>query len=130
MLYYAQTIVKPENRILELPGKEAAHALVRLVEPGVRIAVRLRPDPDFPVDVPLPGGILHSQRSAGRHQHRARPGPGAGLLRPLLDFFHSPALDLDKLPRAWCALLFRLGPGILRVNGRPVLVGDGIKVAK
>src|SRR6266508_7036570 len=26
----------------------------------------------------------------------------------LLDFFHSPALDLDKLTRAWCALLFRL----------------------
>ena len=48
----------------------------------------------------------------------------------LLDFFHSPALDLDKLTRAWCALLFRLDPGILRVNGRPVLVGDGIKVAK
>jgi hypothetical protein len=48
----------------------------------------------------------------------------------LLDFFHSPALDLDNLTRAWCALVFRLGPGILRVNGRPVLVGDGIKVAK
>ena len=48
----------------------------------------------------------------------------------LLDFFHSPALDLDKLTRAWCALLFRLDPGILRIDGRPVLVGDGIKVAK
>ena len=48
----------------------------------------------------------------------------------LLDFFHSPALDLDKLTRAWCALVFRAHPGILRVNGRPVLVGDGIKVAK
>jgi DDE superfamily endonuclease len=48
----------------------------------------------------------------------------------LLDFFHSSALDLDKLTRAWCALLFRLDPGILRVNGKPVLVGDGIKVAK
>jgi DDE superfamily endonuclease len=48
----------------------------------------------------------------------------------LLDFFHSPALDLDTLTHAWCALLFRLDPGILRVNGRPVLVGDGIKVAK
>jgi len=48
----------------------------------------------------------------------------------LLDFFHSPALDLDKLTRAWCALVFRLHPGILRVNGRSVLVGDGIKVAK
>ena len=48
----------------------------------------------------------------------------------LLDLFHSPALDLDKLTRAWCALVFRLDSSILRVNGRPVLVGDGIKVAK
>jgi len=48
----------------------------------------------------------------------------------LLDLFHSPALNLDKLTRAWCALVFRLHPSILRVNGRPVLVGDGIKVAK
>ena len=48
----------------------------------------------------------------------------------LLDFFHSSALDLYELTRAWCALVFRLDPGILRVNGRPVLVGDGIKVAK
>ena len=48
----------------------------------------------------------------------------------LLDLFHSSALDLTKLTCAWCALLFRLDPGILRVNGRPVLVGDGIKVAK
>jgi hypothetical protein len=48
----------------------------------------------------------------------------------LLDFFHSSALDLNKLTCAWCALVFRLDPGILRVNGKPVLVGDGIKVAK
>jgi hypothetical protein len=48
----------------------------------------------------------------------------------LLDFFHSPALDLNKLTRTWCALIFRLHPGILRVNGRAVLVGDGLKVAK
>ena len=48
----------------------------------------------------------------------------------LLDFFHSPALNLNKLTRAWCALVFRAHPGILRVNGRPVLAGDGIKVAK
>ena len=48
----------------------------------------------------------------------------------LLDLVHSPALDLNKLTRAWCGLVFRAHPGILRVNGRPVLVGDGIKVAK
>jgi hypothetical protein len=48
----------------------------------------------------------------------------------LLDFFHSPALDLARLTRVWRDLVFRAHPGILRVNGRPVLVGDGIKVAK
>jgi len=48
----------------------------------------------------------------------------------ILDLFHSPALDLDKLTRAWRGLVFRLHPDILRVNGRSVLVGDGIKVAK
>jgi len=48
----------------------------------------------------------------------------------LLDFFHSPALKLDKLTRVWCDLVFRIHPGILRVNGRPVLVGDGIKIPK
>jgi len=48
----------------------------------------------------------------------------------LLDFFHSAALDLAKLTRVWCDLVFRVHPGILRVNGRPVLVGDGIKIAK
>ena len=48
----------------------------------------------------------------------------------LLDFFHSPALDLNKLTSAWCALVFRVHPAILRINGMPVLAGDGIKVAK
>ena len=48
----------------------------------------------------------------------------------LLDFLHSSGLDLNKLTQAWCALLFRLHPGILRINGRVVLAGDGLKVAK
>jgi len=48
----------------------------------------------------------------------------------LLAFFHSPALDLSKLTRLWCDLVFRVHPGIVRVNSRPVLIGDGIKVAK
>lgn len=56
-------------------------------------------------------------------------------LRPLcydrlLDFFHSPALDLQKLTHSWRCLVFRSLPGILRCNGRPVIVGDGIKVPK
>ena len=48
----------------------------------------------------------------------------------LLDFFHSSALDLDQLTRLWCSLVFKANPGILRVRGKPVLVGDGIKVPK
>jgi hypothetical protein len=48
----------------------------------------------------------------------------------LLDFFHSPSLHLDRFTRAWCALVFRFHPAILRIHGRPVLAGDGIKVAK
>src|SRR5258708_19897611 len=48
----------------------------------------------------------------------------------LLDFFHSPALDLTKLTRAWCVLVFRAHPGILRVNGRPAPAGAGIKAAQ
>jgi hypothetical protein len=48
----------------------------------------------------------------------------------LLDFFHSSALNLDALTALWRRLVFTLHPGILRVQGRPVLVGDGIKVPK
>lgn len=47
----------------------------------------------------------------------------------ILDFYHSPALCLDKLTRLWRALAAKQA-GAIRVNGRPVLVGDGIKVAK
>ena len=36
----------------------------------------------------------------------------------LLDFFHSPALDLNKLTRLWCDLVFGAHPGIVRVNAR------------
>jgi len=48
----------------------------------------------------------------------------------LLDFFHSPALDLDKLTHGWCALVFRFNSCIFRVNGKPLLLGDGIKIPK
>jgi len=47
----------------------------------------------------------------------------------ILDFLHSPALNLDTLTRLWCGLTLKQ-PDILRFNGRPVLVGDGIKAAK
>src|SRR5437879_13741420 len=80
----------PNTRSSSRPARRPLHALEPLVESGVRITVRLRSDPDLPVDVPLPGGILHSQGSPGGHQHRARPGPGAGLLRPPPGFLPLP----------------------------------------
>lgn len=48
----------------------------------------------------------------------------------ILDFFHSPALDLEKLTRIWVETVFKIHPRLVRINGRPVLVGDGIKVGK
>lgn len=48
----------------------------------------------------------------------------------LLDFFHSPALNLEALTRLWAALVVKLHPGLVICNGRHVLVGDGIKVGK
>ena len=48
----------------------------------------------------------------------------------LLDFFHSPSLCVETLTRLWVALVVRRHPGLTRVNGRLVLLGDGIKVPK
>jgi hypothetical protein len=48
----------------------------------------------------------------------------------ILDFFHSPALKLEKLTKLWVAVLLKVHSALVRVNGRLVLVGDGIKVAK
>ena len=48
----------------------------------------------------------------------------------LLDSFHSSAVQLDRLSALWTQALLRLFPDPLRVNGRRVLVGDGIKVPK
>lgn len=48
----------------------------------------------------------------------------------LLDCFHSRGINLDRLSALWAQVVIKLFPGILRVNGRIVLVGDGIKVAK
>ena len=49
----------------------------------------------------------------------------------LLHFFHSPALDLDCLTRLWRQTLQRLfGRFLVRVNGRPVVLADGLKRPK
>jgi len=48
----------------------------------------------------------------------------------MLDFLHSSALDVAQLTRTWTKLVLSTHPGLLRCNGRVVLVGDGIKVGK
>jgi len=50
----------------------------------------------------------------------------------LLDFFHSKAVLVDSLAALWCRLILTVLPASLvpKVNDRPVLIGDGIKLAK
>jgi len=49
----------------------------------------------------------------------------------LLGMFHSKAVCLPKLTRLWQQLVSQsLSPFIYKVNGRPVCIADGIKVAK
>jgi len=48
----------------------------------------------------------------------------------ILDFFHSAALNLDKLTKLWVRAMIKTLPSPARLNGRLLLVGDGIKVGK
>jgi hypothetical protein len=47
----------------------------------------------------------------------------------ILDFFHSKALDVATLTRCWVGVVLEF-PCLLRVNGRILLLGDGVKVPK
>jgi len=48
----------------------------------------------------------------------------------LLDNFHSEGIKLKQLTILWAKLILKRFPGILRINGRLVIVGDGIKIPK
>jgi hypothetical protein len=52
------------------------------------------------------------------------------LYTKLLKNFHSSALKLDRLSALWAQAVLRLFPSPLCVNGRLVVVGDGIKSPK
>jgi len=54
----------------------------------------------------------------------------ARFYNKLVDHFHSPAVQLDRLAALWTQVVLRLFPQPLRINGRCVVVGDGIKVPK
>ena len=47
----------------------------------------------------------------------------------ILDFYHTPALNLEKLTQAWKTIMLQC-PSLLKINGRILLVGDGLKVPK
>jgi hypothetical protein len=47
----------------------------------------------------------------------------------LLDFYHSPGIDLEKLTKLWQSFVLKCSL-VLTTNGRLLLVVDGIKVAK
>jgi hypothetical protein len=66
-------------------------------------------------------GVTSLVRALGLHQR---------FYNNLLDNFHSTGIKLDALTALWTQVVLKLFPGVLRVNGRLVLVGDGIKVAK
>lgn len=53
-----------------------------------------------------------------------------GLYTKLLDHFHSSGIKLDRLSALWAQVVLQLFPGLVRVNNRLVLVGDGIKAPK
>ncbi|MBL7178463.1 MAG: transposase [Desulfobacteraceae bacterium] len=48
----------------------------------------------------------------------------------ILDFYHGSGLKLDKLTHTWLRTVLKIFPHIMRVNGRLLLVGDGIKIPK
>ncbi len=48
----------------------------------------------------------------------------------LLNSFHSSGIKLDAMTRRWAQVVLQRFPGALRVRGRLVLVGDGIKIPK
>jgi len=43
-------------------------------------------------------------------------------------FFHSPALNIEKLTRLWSSTVLKIFPEILHVNDRILIVDDGIKI--
>src|SRR6202051_4124981 len=52
------------------------------------------------------------------------------LYNLLLDHLHSSGIKLNRLSALWVQAVLRLFPSPMYVNGRLVLVGDGIKIPK
>jgi Transposase DDE domain len=48
----------------------------------------------------------------------------------VLNFFNSTSVDLKKLQSLWIKLIFSRFAGLIKINGRCLIIGDGIKVGK
>ena len=91
-------------------------ALVRLVGCRQPVASGLQPRHHVPVVRRRAGGDLRPLRPGRSHKPRAFP---------------SSALKLPSLRATWTAVVLALlGPFLLVVNGRIVLLADGIKAPK
>lgn len=66
-------------------------------------------------------GVTSIVRGLGLHGH---------YHDSLIRFFHSTAIDPDRLARLWAKVALRVFPSAFRFKGRLVLLGDGIKVSK
>ncbi len=66
-------------------------------------------------------GVSSMIRSLGLH---------ARFYDNLLNNFHSQGIKLDKMTRLWVKLVMKLFLNPVLINGRIVLVGDGIKIPK
>lgn len=66
-------------------------------------------------------GVTSIVRALGLHEK---------YYKRLLAFFHSTAINTDKLAMIWIRLVLRFFPEVSKLNGRIVVVGDGIKIPK
>ncbi len=57
-------------------------------------------------------------------------GVSSSCYTSMLNFFISTAVNFEKLQRLWVSVIFKCFSGIVRINGRCVIAGDGIKIGK
>jgi hypothetical protein len=57
-------------------------------------------------------------------------GLQAGYYKRLLAFFNSAAINTDRLAAVWTQIVLRLFQNVPKLNGRIILLGDGIKIPK
>ena len=66
-------------------------------------------------------GVTSIVRALGLHER---------FYNNLLNLFHSDAIKLNPLTELWTKSVLALFPNLVTVNGRLILIGDGIKIGK